>query len=101
MKQLIKCAVVAICLSVLIPNPAFSDSVTLSTDTFDAGVGFGAVTNLLSLQVSSNPNTSGEEEGSIEPIDNEVTVQGIVKETSTTYTSAYLASIGLAAVALV
>jgi hypothetical protein len=71
-----------------------ADTITLTTQVFDSGVGFGAVTNLLSLQESSGAGADGTEVGSV-LFDGSIT--GDAKNTSKAYTSAQLSGAGLSA----
>ena len=64
---------------------AVSDTITFTLDSYEAGTGFGDVTNLLSLQ-----NTPSES-GSITPTGGS---SPIVKNTSKTYTVAQLKALG-------
>jgi PEP-CTERM motif len=69
-----------------------ADTITLTTQTFDSGVGFGAVTNLLSLQ---EPLDSVSVENGSVLSDGSTTLDA--KNTSKAYTSAQLAALGLSA----
>ena len=71
---------------------ARADTLTLTIQTFDSGVGFGAVTNLLSLQ---EPNDSVATESGSVLSDGSIT--GDAKNTSKAYTSAQLSALGLSA----
>jgi hypothetical protein len=69
----------------LVPG-VFADTMTFTTSSYEAGTGFGNVTNLLSLQ--DNPSESG----SISPAGR--SDPHIVKNTSETYTAAQLIALG-------
>jgi hypothetical protein len=95
MKRFLMTLVVMLVLMFFGSSVAFSDTITLTSQTFDSGVGFGAVTNLLSLQ-DLLPAGGGDtvEFGSITPTGG---TSNEVKNTSNTYTSALLAGVGLSA----
>jgi len=84
---------VLVIFSILVCAPLVrADTLTLTIQTLDSGVGFGAVTNLLSLQ---EPNDSvATESGSV--LSNGSTT-GDAKNTSKAYTSAQLSALGLSA----
>src|SRR6266545_6720578 len=95
MKQFVTMLAVMLALILFVNPVAFSDTITLTDKTFDAGVGFGAVTNVLTLQDLLPPGGGDNIEfGSITPTGGST---GEVKNTSKTYTSAILAGAGLSA----
>lgn len=66
---------------------ASADSITITSETYQSGTGFGHIPNLLTLQANTT------EEGSVEPPGS--TLHGDAKNTSRTYTVAQLESLGL------